>query len=284
MTKRLALLLLALLPLMACNRQETPAPAAAPAATETAAPAADTAVPADEPALPADASAPAPAAAEAATPVPEPAPADQAPVAPATPVADGSGPVAGVDYIEIPNGQPFLPLNGKIEVVEVFGYVCPACAQFQPLINGWKKKLPANVRFTYVPAAFGGPWINYGKAYYAAETMGLVERTHDDLFKAIHIDQTLKGERGQDSVADIAAFYGKYGVDPKQFTSTLESFAVNAKLNRAKQFAIRTGLEGTPTIIVNGKYRVLGKSFADMLRIADQLVARESAAGASAAQ
>jgi thiol:disulfide interchange protein DsbA len=114
--------------------------------------------------------------------------------------------------------------------------------------------------------------------------MGLVERTHDDLFKAIHIDQTLKGERGQDSVADVAAFYGKHGVDPKQFASTLESFAVNAKLNRAKQFAVRTGLEGTPTIIVNGKYRVLGKSFADMLRIADQLIARESAAGATAAQ
>lgn len=279
MTKRLALLLLALLPLMACNRQEAPAPAAATETTEAAA--IDTAVPADEPALPADAQAPA----SAEAPTPEAAPAEATPTpTPASTPADGAGPVAGVDYAEIPNGQPFLPLNGKIEVVEVFGYVCPACAQFQPLVNGWKKKLPANVRFTYVPAAFGGPWITYGKAYYAAESMGIVERTHDDLFKAIHIDQTLKGERGQDSVADIAAFYGKHGVDPKQFASTLESFAVNAKLNKAKQFAMRTGLEGTPTIIVNGKYRVLGKSFADMLRIADELVARESAAGASVAQ
>lgn len=275
MNKRLALLLFALLPLMACNRP-APAPEVAPAATENAATdsTATEAVPADEPALPADAAAPAasPEAAAATTPAPDAAPADAAPAP-----APAGAPVAGVDYVEIPNGQPYLPLNGKIEVVEVFGYVCPACAQFQPLVNGWKKKLPANVRFTYVPAAFGGPWITYGKAYYAAETMGLVERTHDDLFKAIHIDQTLKGERGQDSVADVAAFYAKHGVDAKQFASTVESFAVNAKLNRAKQWAIRSGLEGTPTMIVNGKYRVLGKTFADMLRITDQLIAQESA-------
>lgn len=275
MNKRLALLLLALLPLMACNKQETPAPAAAPAAAETTAPANEP-VPADEPAASGDAQTPAPAATSET-----PASQAVAPAAPAAPAASGAL-TPGTDYVEIPNGQPYLPLNGKVEVVEVFGYVCPACAQFQPLVNSWEKKLPANVRFTYVPAAFGGPWITYAKAYYAAESLGMVERTHNDLFKAIHIDQTLKGERGQDSVADVAAFYGKHGVDAKQFASTMESFAVNAKLNKAKQWAIRSGLEGTPTIIVNGKYRVLGKTFPDMLRIADALIAQESAGSAPA--
>lgn len=272
MNKRFALLLLALLPLMSCNR-EAPAPEVAPAAPAAeAAASANEPVPADEPAASPDAAPAAPAESTA----PEAAPADAASTPPAAPAP--AGPLtAGVDYEEIPNGQPYLPLNGKVEVVEVFGYVCPACAQFQPLVNSWEKKLPANVRFSYVPAAFGGPWITYGKAYYAAESMGLVERTHNDLFKAIHIDQTLKGERGMDTVAEVAAFYGKHGVDAKQFASTMESFAVNAKLNKAKQWAIRSGVQGTPTIIVNGKYRVLGKSFADMLRIADVLIAQESA-------
>ena len=89
--------------------------------------------------------------------------------------------VAGTDYIEIPGGTPYQPLNGKIEIVEVFAYWCGHCAEFQPLVDTWKAKLPKDVRFTYVPAAFGGPWTNYGKAYYAAETMGLVERTPDGL-------------------------------------------------------------------------------------------------------
>lgn len=272
MNKRFALLLLALLPLMSCNR-EAPAPTVAPPADNAAAPANEP-VPADEPAASGDTPPAAPSdAAPSDAAAPDAAASDTPPPAP-TPSGSLT---SGVDYAEIPNGQPYLPLNGKVEVVEVFGYVCPACAQFQPLVNSWEKKLPANVRFTYVPAPFGGPWITYAKAFYASESMGLVERTHNDLFKAIHIDQTLKGERGMDSVADVAAFYGKHGVDAKQFASTMESFAVNAKVNRAKQWMIRSEVAGTPTIIVNGKYRVLGKNFPDMLRIADALIAQESA-------
>src|SRR5690606_33901707 len=120
------LMTLALLPLLAaCGQTNAPgatapatdsAPAAAPAAETPAAPATDTAAPAaaDAPAAPAEGATPA----NAETQAPAPAPAPTAPSGPA--------PVAGVDYDLIPNGQPYAPLNGKIEVVEVFGYVCPA--------------------------------------------------------------------------------------------------------------------------------------------------------------
>ncbi|MET0131256.1 MAG: thiol:disulfide interchange protein DsbA/DsbL, partial [Stenotrophomonas chelatiphaga] len=37
---------------------------------------------------------------------------------------------------------------------------------------------------------------------------------------------------------------------------------------------------GTPSLIINGKYLVKGKSFPDMLRIADHLIARERNAAA----
>ena len=43
---------------------------------------------------------------------------------------------------------------------------------------------------------------------------------------------------------------------------------------------IKSGANSTPTLIVNGKYKVTGNSFEDMLRIASQLVARERAAAA----
>jgi len=274
MTQRLALLSLLLLPLMACSRQD-PAPVdAATAAPAPEAPAAD-AVAGDAPPA-ADASAEAPAAgetAEAASDTPNPPPAP-----PIDPNA-GASLVAGRDYVEIPNGQPFAPRNGKIEVVEVFGYVCPACANFQPLVRSWKAKLPADVRFTYVPALFGGTWDDYARAFYAAESMGLVDKTHDAMYQAIHIDQSLKGERGRDSVEDIAAFYGKHGADPKQFASTMSSFAINAKTSRAKQFAMRSQISGTPTLIIDGKYLVKGNSYENMLDNAEQLIAKERAAG-----
>ncbi len=277
MNKCLTFLLIAMLAATtACNRQDTAAAADATTPSATA-PAADAApaAPSQTPAAAAPTTAPDPAAIAAA---------DAAAAAALQAAAQGPAPVAGEDYIEVQGGQPFDPLAGKVEVVEVFGYVCPACASFQPLVSAWKRKLPSDVRFTYVPALFGGIWDRYARAYYASESMGLVDKTHDDLYNAIHIQQTLKGERGQDSDQDIAAFYGKHGADPQQFVSTMASFSVDAKLNKAKQFAMRSGIDSTPSVVINGKYRVKGKSFEDMLRIANQLIARERAAQGGAPQ
>lgn len=268
---RYALALAALLPILAAckaddgtaNTSAAPAePTTAPASTEpAAAPAADSA-----------GAAPAAEGEKAAEAAPAAAP------APTTTALTGPAPVAGEDYQEIPNGQPFQPVAGKVEVVEIFGYVCPACAAFQPLVGPWKAGLPGDVNFVYVPAMFGGTWDDYARAFYAAQTLGVQEKTHEALYAAIHSQKTLKGERGRDSVEDIAKFYAGYGVDAKQFAATMGSFAVNAKTNSAKQFAQRSQISGTPSIIVNGKYLVKGKSFPDMLRIADHLIARERGA------
>ena len=259
---RHALLLLALLPLAACKQD---APAAATPADATTAAATKQASTQDAATL-ATAEANAKAAADAAAKAPPP--------------------VLGTDYVEIPNGQPFEPADGRIEVAEIFGYVCPFCAAVQPTVSAMKAKFPPDVRMVYVPAAFGAMWDNYAKAFYTAEAMGLVDKTHDAMFRAIHIDKTLKGERGMDTPDEIAAFYAAYGADPKQFVSSMESFAVATKVNHAKQFIVNAFANGdtpsTPTFIVNGKYRVKGKSGDDMFRIVHQLVVTEREKNAAA--
>lgn len=269
MTLRLAPLLFTLLTLAACKPSEAPAPAASTAAVaEQQAAASDVAAVA----APTEATAGAPVADS------EPAPAHAGPIV----APSGPAPVAGTDYVEIIGGRPYQPLDGRIEVVEVFGYICPACARFQPLVSAWKHKLPADVRFSYVPAPFGPQWIPYAKAYYVAESMGLVDQTHDALINAIHIKNTMPGEGDKPDEMAIARFYGSYGANPQQFVNTMRSFSIDAKVNRGKQFMMRSGVEGTPTIVVDGKYRVLGKSYEDVLRITDHLVARERAAHAGA--
>lgn len=233
MKSRFALTLLVLIPLLAaCNAQSDAPAATAPVAEPAAAPA-DAAAP--EGSVPADAT--------AAT--------DTAPVAAGAP--SGPAPVAGTDYVEIPNGQPYAPLNGKVEVVEVFGYTCPHCAQFEPLINAWKRKQPADVNVIPVPAAFGGYWETYARAFFAAETLGVLEKSHEQMFNAIHVARQL----GLDATPEqIGKFYEQYGVDAKTFANTMKSFGVETKLSRAKQFATRSQIEGTPSIVVNGKYLV----------------------------
>lgn len=257
MKSRYALTLMALLPILAaCSKQEAAAPVA------EAAPAAEAPVVAEAPAA-----APVEVAAEPA------APNDNPIVAPTGPAL-----VPGTDYVEIQGGQPFDPLDGKIEVVEVFGYVCPACNAFQSSVRAWKAKLPADVRVTYVPAQFGPDWIPYAHAFYAAESLGLVDKTHDAVYDAIHAKNTLPGEGDKPTAAPIAAFYANYGVSAEQFTNAMNSFTINGKLSKARQFAVRSQITGTPSLIVNGKYLVKGRNWDDMLRITDHLIAQERAA------
>lgn len=264
MTARFALLLMVLLPLAAC-KNETPAPVGE-APTAGANVDAVTQASAEDPQAKAIGEANVKAAADEA--------------------AKSPPPVLGTDYVEIASGQPFDTTDGRIELAEIFGYVCPACAAVQPTVQAMKAKFPGDVHVVYVPAAFGSIWDTYAKAYFTADAMGLVQKTHEAMFRAIHIDKTLKGERGVDTPEQIAAFYQAYGADPKQFVSSMASFAIAAKVNRARQWAMTSFGDspgGTPTFVVNGKYRITGKTWDDAFRVINQLIVAERAKAAAAA-
>ncbi len=184
--------------------------------------------------------------------------------------------VEGEDYTLIPNPQPFAPLAGKIEVVEVFGYTCPHCAHFEPILEEWSGKQAKDVRLTLVPGAFGGFWDSFASAFYAAQKLGVQTRSHHALFEAIHDKHSVPVQNV--APEELAAFYAAYGVKPQDFVATYKSPQVAAQVKAARDFAARTEIPGTPALVVNGKYLVKGKNFQDMLRITDALVARERAA------
>lgn len=285
--KRLIPLLLAL-GLAACSQPATDEMApAAPEATTPAADAAPAPAPADQ-ATPAEAAPAAPAEAAPVAPADEAAAETPAPAAPATPAAapapqpampdPANAPREGIDYTVLPEPQPTFGTGG-IEVAEVFAYTCIHCANLQPAVNAWKPTLASDVRFRYVPAAFGGPSDNFARGFFAAETMGLLDKTHDGVFKAFFVER--KFQTG--SVEEIADHYASQGADREAFLSTMNSFAVTAKVNRARQFAQRTNVQATPTMIINGKYSA--NTTADrgpegLLATIDYLVALERATAA----
>jgi thiol:disulfide interchange protein DsbA len=197
--------------------------------------------------------------------------------------AAAPAPRVGVDYEVLAPAQPTFINGGKIEIAEVFSYQCIHCAEFQPLVNTWKRTMPSTARWQYVPAVFGSTWDNFARAFYAAEIMGIQQKTHDAVFKAVFVDKSIKGG----SLDNIADMYAGLGVDRTKFLATMNSFGVTAKINRAKQFALRTGITATPTIIINGKYRLnvtTDRGFPGMLSTATYLIAKESAEAAPAAK
>lgn len=190
----------------------------------------------------------------------------------------GPAPVQGADYFELADGQRLDAgaEAGQIEVVEVFGYTCPHCASFQPLLAAWKARLPADVRVVSLPAPFGGAWVPYARAYAAADLLGVRERSHRSMFQALHDEKRLPLSRP--TPEEIAGFYADYGVKPEEFVRAMAAPEVDEALARARAFIARSGVEATPTLVVDGRYRVRGKSFQDSLRIADHLIARQRAA------
>ncbi|WP_440976010.1 thiol:disulfide interchange protein DsbA/DsbL [Pseudoxanthomonas winnipegensis] len=197
---------------------------------------------------------------------------------PLTACASSNAPVEGEDYDVIAGGQPFAPLTGqqKVEVVEVFGYVCIHCAHFEPQFEAWQKRQSASVRVTSVPAAFGGYWIPYAKAFYAAQQLGVLKQSHAAVFKALHDSHELPIQNASDQ--EIAGFYARFGPDPDKFAAAMESPQVAAQLDKARAFGMASGIRGTPTLVINGKYRITTVDPDDVLKVADFLIKRELAA------
>ncbi|GAB3755625.1 thiol:disulfide interchange protein DsbA/DsbL [Lysobacter olei] len=196
--------------------------------------------------------------------------------APPTTKAEAA-PVAGVDYELIEGGAAYQPVAGKIEVAEVFGYTCPHCAHFEPAFSAWKARQAKDVSVVMVAAPFGGHWMPYARAFYAAQRLGVVSKTHAAMFHALHEEGSLP--LGNASAEEIATFYAGRGVDTARFLVAFNGPDVAADLKRAYDFIGRSGVDGTPALVVNGKYRVIGgQTYAERLQIVDRLVAQERAA------
>ncbi len=187
---------------------------------------------------------------------------------------------AGTHYFPIEPAQP-TSTGDKIEVIEVFSYACIHCAHFEPTVQKWKSAMPANVAFSYLPAAFNASWEVFARAYFAAQDLGIAEKAHQDLFDGVHVRRDIR------NLEDIAKVYAKHGKSEKQFIDATTSFGVEMKLNRAKQMVPAYGVDGTPTVIVAGKYRINGNSAGGQEKIFDVvnfLVAKEALARKSAAK
>lgn len=143
----------------------------------------------------------------------------------------------------------------KVVVYEFFGYTCPHCFHFEPFIEPWAQSKPDNVEFIKVPLNFHPSWSIYQQAYLTAQTMGVAEKAHKDLFKALH-EQNKRFR----SIEELAAWYeDETGVEKEKFISTADSFIIDANMRKADGMGAKMQITGTPTVIVDGKYKVLPK-------------------------
>jgi thiol:disulfide interchange protein DsbA len=137
-----------------------------------------------------------------------------------------------------------------------------------------RKELPAGVTFKLLPAPFSEEWLPYARAYYAAKQLGVVERTHQALFEA-----KFKQNYPINSLDDLADFYAREGVDRAQFLRIANSDAATAAMKSDLDLIRKWQVDSTPTIVVDGKYRITGvKTQEEMAAVALWLAKRELSA------
>ena len=187
--------------------------------------------------------------------------------------------VEGVHYeaIDIPVKTGFegeQPL--KVEVVEVFSYMCIHCYSFDPLLKLWEQNKAEQAVFNRLPAVFSADWELMARAFYTAEILDVSEQMHEPLFEAIH--KQPKNLREEDIMA--ALFLEHAEIPAAEFTESFNSFFVRSRVMQARAKGRAYGITGVPVMIVNGKYRVGGRmagSNEAMLDVVDFLVRRELA-------
>jgi protein dithiol oxidoreductase (disulfide-forming) len=173
----------------------------------------------------------------------------------------------GENYFPVQPAQPTQAPPGKSEVTEVFSYACPACDQFYPIFDRLRETLGSKVVVDYVAAAFrpDEDWVVFQRAYYAAKALGIEKRTHDAMFDAIWKNgplatmdlQTERLKEPLPSIEDVARWYHqRTGIDTQKFIATANSFSINVQMRQANDYIMACQVDGTPTIIVDGKYRL----------------------------
>lgn len=163
---------------------------------------------------------------------------------------------------------PQLADTKKIEVLEFFFYGCSHCFHLHPALSAWEKTMPKDVELTYVPTIFRDSWEPMARTFYALESLGQLHQLHDALYQAWNVNNVDLSDE-----AKILAFVAPRGVDRAKFSAAYNSFSMQSKVARARQMIRSYGINGTPTLVVDGKYLITGLQPADAIRVLNEVIA-----------
>ena len=179
-------------------------------------------------------------------------------------------PEDGVEYLTLDKRVNTDAPPGKIEVIEFFWYSCPHCNSFEPKLNAWIQKQPADVVIKRVPVAFRDDFVPQQRLFYALEAMDKLD-LHDKVFQAIHRERVPL--QREEQIADWAE---KQGLDKGKFKELYNSFSVSSKARRAAQLQNQFKVSGVPALGIAGRFYTDGELARNMdraLQVTDYLIA-----------
>jgi protein dithiol oxidoreductase (disulfide-forming) len=152
-----------------------------------------------------------------------------------------------IDYRLIPP-QP-VETGERIEVIDFFWYGCPYCNELQPALNAWEKRKPADVVLRRVPAILRDSWAAHARIYYTLELLGEVGRLHQKVYDSYHLEELSM------SRPDVMEQWAvRNGIERRRWLDAYHSPEVDARIARANELSARYEVQGTPSLVVDGRY------------------------------
>ena len=185
--------------------------------------------------------------------------------------AQAKRPEEGIDFLTLGRAVPVDAPPAKVEVIEFFWYSCPHCNAFEPRLESWIKRQPADVAVRRVPVAFRDDFVPQQRLFYVLEAMGQLEQLHGKVFHALHVER--EPLTREDTILDWAV---RQGLNPAKFKELYESSAISGKARRATQLQDAYKVQGVPSLGIAGRFYTDGTLAGTMdraLQITDYLVA-----------
>ena len=143
-------------------------------------------------------------------------------------------------------GAPFKgPAAAKVTLVEFSDFQCGFCIRAVGQLNDVLKAFPKDVRLVYkqFPLDSHSQAAVAARASLAAHEQGKFWPLHDRMY----------AQSREINRARVLAWAHELGLDLPRFTATLDSKATLQAVERDLDEGSRIGVEGTPTLFINGK-------------------------------
>ncbi|MGH6827819.1 MAG: DsbA family protein [Rhizomicrobium sp.] len=136
------------------------------------------------------------------------------------------------------------PADAKKSVVEFYDYNCPFCRASLPAVEKFYSRHKNDTRFSFIEFPIKGP------DSIVAARVALAARFQPDKYLALHF--ALMSESDPVNEAMIYADARKAGLDMAKLKADMQNPSIDAEIAEAKALALRAGIDGTPTFIING--------------------------------
>lgn len=159
-------------------------------------------------------------------------------------LASSIGAIKDTDYV-------FRDTESEVVLIEYGDFQCPACGAYYPVLKQLKEEYGDQVSFIHRDLPLRSIHRNAQLSAQAAQAAGLQGKfweMHDKLYETQEIWSDIRSPQ-----SDFEKYASEIGLDVEQFKNDLKSDSVKQTVNSSYDEAISSGLNSTPSFILNGE-------------------------------